>query len=148
MDTANLILLILLGISVVGNNQSVAIAVAVLLIIRLLHLYQYVPLLEKYGLQVGIIVLTIGVLAPIASGKIGLSEMTHVFTHPSTILGVVIGILVAYLGGRGLNLLTTSPLMVAGIMIGTIIGVSLLRGVPVGPLIAAGITSLILGMFK
>jgi uncharacterized membrane protein (DUF441 family) len=148
MDTVNVILLLLLAIGILGNNESVAIAVSILLVLRLIHLDRYFPLLEKYGLQVGIIILTIGVLAPIASGKIGWDQMIKVFTHPSTIFGLVVGIFVAYLGGRGLSLLSSNPLMVASIMIGTIIGVSFLRGVPVGPLIAAGIASIILGWFK
>ena len=48
----------------------------------------------------------------------------------------------AWLGGRGVKLMTHQPNIVAGLLIGTVAGVALLRGVPVGPLIAAGVLSL------
>ncbi|PJW28160.1 DUF441 domain-containing protein, partial [Escherichia coli] len=35
--------------------------------------------------------------------------------------------------------------LVAGLLLGTVVGVALFRGVPVGPLIAAGLVSLIVG---
>jgi uncharacterized membrane protein (DUF441 family) len=36
------------------------------------------------------------------------------------------------------------PTVVTGLLVGTIIGVTFFRGVPVGPLIAAGIVSVLL----
>lgn len=148
MDIANLVLLALLAIGIIGNNSSVSIAVAVLLLIRLLHLDKLFPPLEQYGLQAGVIILTIGVLAPIASGRITGSEMLRTFINPTALLAIAVGILVAYLGGRGASLMTSNPLIVTGLMIGTIIGVAVFKGVPVGPLIAAGITSVVLGLFN
>lgn len=41
--------------------------------------------------------------------------------------------------------MSTQPTVVAGLLIGTVLGVALFKGVPVGPLIAAGILSLPLG---
>lgn len=148
MDIANLLLLALLAVGVIGQNSSVSIAAAALLLIRLLNLNKLFPFLEQYGLQTGVIILTIGVLAPIATGRIGGTEMMKTFVNPSSLLAIAVGILVAYLGGRGANLMVANPLIVTGLMIGTIIGVSLFKGVPVGPLIAAGITSVILGIFQ
>ena len=60
-------------------------------------------------------------------------------------LSIAVGILVAWLGGRGVSLMSGSPTLVTGLLIGTILGVAFLGGVPVGPLIAAGILSLIIG---
>ncbi len=45
---------------------------------------------------------------------------------------------VAWLGGRWCQLMSNQPDVVAGLLIGTVAGVAMLRGVPVGPLIAAG----------
>jgi len=146
MDLTNILLLLLLAIGVMGRNNSVSIAVAILLLIRLLGVTKLFPSLEQYGLQVGIIILTIGVLSPLASGKIGKEEIIHTFTNPSSLLAIAIGILVAYLGGRGVSLMSANPLVVTGLTLGTIIGVAFFKGVPVGPLIAAGIMSLIAGI--
>ena len=38
--------------------------------------------------------------------------------------------------------MSAQPSVVGGLLIGTVIGVAFFRGVPVGPLIAAGIVSL------
>ena len=37
------------------------------------------------------------------------------------------------------------PRVVPGLIVGTVLGVAFLKGIPVGPLIAAGILSLFLG---
>ncbi|MGV8429073.1 DUF441 family protein [Pseudomonas aeruginosa] len=42
-------------------------------------------------------------------------------------------------------LMGEQPILVTGLLIGTIIGVAFLGGIPVGPLIAAGILALLLG---
>ncbi|WP_029099087.1 DUF441 domain-containing protein [Brevibacillus thermoruber] len=144
MDVVNLVLLALLALGIIGNNPAVSIAVAILLLIRLLHLERTFPFLEQYGLQIGIVVLTIGVLSPLASGKILPDTILSIFTHWQSVLAVLIGIFVAYLGGKGAALMTQNPLVVTGILLGTIIGVTFFRGVPVGPLIAAGMLAFLL----
>ncbi len=144
MDIINLVLLSFLALGIVGNNPTISIAVAILLLLRLVHFERAFPLLEQYGLQIGIIVLTIGVLSPLASGKIGPETIWKTFAHWQSILAVLIGVFVAYLGGRGAALMSQNPLVVTGLLIGTIIGVTFFRGVPVGPLIAAGILAFVL----
>ncbi|WP_134686677.1 DUF441 domain-containing protein [Brevibacillus migulae] len=144
MDITNLILLLFLTLGIIGNNSSISISVAVLLLLRLIHVDKSFVYLERYGLQIGIIILTIGVLAPVASGKITPEMIGKSFTDWKALLAIAVGIFVAYLGGRGAHLLTANPLIVTGLLVGTIIGVTFLRGVPVGPLIAAGILSLFL----
>jgi len=114
-------------------------------LLRVLNLNQAFPWLEKYGLTLGIIILTIGVMAPLASGKMSLQTIGESFLHWKSLLAIGVGLLVAYLGGRGATLMGTQPTVVAGLLIGTVLGVALFKGVPVGPLIAAGILSLLLG---
>lgn len=55
------------------------------------------------------------------------------------------GRFVSWLGGRGVTLMSSQPSLVAGLLVGTVLGVALFRGVPVGPLIAAGLVSLFIG---
>ena len=42
-------------------------------------LSKYIPILEQYGVKIGIIILTIGVLAPLVSGKIQLPDLSSFF---------------------------------------------------------------------
>lgn len=55
------------------------------------------------------------------------------------IASLVIGALVALLGRWGVDLMGEDPEVVAAMLIGTIIGVFLFKGVPVGPMIASGL---------
>lgn len=145
MDVTSLLLLGFAALGIISSNTPVAVAMVFLLLLRVLNLNQSFPWLEKYGLTIGIIILTIGVMAPLASGKISLQTIGESFLHWKSLLAIGVGLLVAYLGGRGATLMSTQPTVVAGLLIGTVLGVALFKGVPVGPLIAAGILSLLLG---
>lgn len=143
LDVSLIILFILLGLGVFSQNNTIIIAATLLIIVKVSPLNaQLMPVVEKYGLSLGILILTIGVLAPIASGKISGEVILKSFVSVKSLLAIAVGVLVAYLGGRGVKLMTDEPSVIAGLLIGTVAGVALLRGVPVGPLIAAGILSL------
>lgn len=145
MDITSLLLLGFAALGIISKNSPVTIAVIVLLLLRVLGVQQAFPWLEKYGLTVGIIILTIGVMSPLASGKISLPIIWQSFLHWKSLAAIGIGMLVAYLGGRGAVLIGGQPTIVAGLLIGTVLGVAFFKGVPVGPLIAAGILSLLIG---
>ncbi|MBY0218761.1 DUF441 domain-containing protein [Paenibacillus illinoisensis] len=145
MDMTSLLLLVFAALGIISSNTPVTVAMVFLLLLRVLNVNQAFPWLEKYGLTLGIIILTIGVMAPLASGKISLQTIGESFLHWKSLLAIGVGLLVAYLGGRGATLMSTQPTVVAGLLIGTVLGVALFKGVPVGPLIAAGILSLLLG---
>jgi uncharacterized membrane protein (DUF441 family) len=139
-----LLLLLFIALGLMANNHSVTIAACILLLIQQTPLVKYVPLIEQHGLNLGIIILTIAVLSPLISGKIKAEDLIHVLSHWRTLLAVAVGMFVAWLAGRGTHLMLNQPMTVTGLLIGTILGVAFLRGVPVGPLIAAGILSLLL----
>ncbi|MFC7394558.1 DUF441 domain-containing protein [Scopulibacillus cellulosilyticus] len=141
-----LIVIVLLGIF--SKNLAVWAAGGVLIILRLLPFDQPLTWVSQYGMKIGIAILTMGVLAPIALGKVPLSNLLNTVKSFQGISAIIIGVGVAWLGGRGAGLLTQYPYIVTGLMIGTIIGVAFFRGVPVGPLIAAGILSLFAGWLK
>jgi uncharacterized membrane protein (DUF441 family) len=145
MDYSSLILLVLAGLGIISGNSTVTIAMVILLLLRVTHFHTAFPWLEKYGLTIGIIILTIGVMTPLASGKISISQVMESFLHWKSLLAIAIGILVAYLGGRGVTLMSGQPIIVTGLLIGTVMGVAFFKGVPVGPLIAAGLLSLLIG---
>ncbi|KQN53477.1 DUF441 family protein [Erwinia sp. E602] len=144
-DLSLVILLFLAALSYFSHNMTVTIALLVLVAIRLTPLNQTFPWIEKQGVTVGIIILTIGVMAPLASGTLPSSTLLHSFLHWKSLLAIAVGIFVSWVGGKGVTLMSNQPTVVGGLLIGTIIGVSLFRGVPVGPLIAAGLVSLLIG---
>lgn len=145
IDMPSVVLLIFAALGILSNNNSITVAVVFLLLLRVMNLHQAFPWIESYGLTIGIIVLTIGIMSPLASGKITVQTLYESFFHWKSLIAVAVGVLVAYLGGRGAMLMTNQPTIVTGLLLGTILGVAFLKGVPVGPLIAAGILSLFLG---
>lgn len=145
LDPTLLILLVFAGLGIISHNSAVTIAMFFLLTVRITPLNNFFPWIEKYGLTIGIIILTIGVMAPIASGKISASTVIHSFFHWKSILAILVGVLVSWLGGRGLTLMGSQPHLVAGLLVGTVLGVAMFKGVPVGPLIAAGLLSMLVG---
>ena len=144
LDVNLLVLLVLLACGIFSQNAAVTIAAGVLIFFKLTPLSQFFPYLQQHGLNIGVIILTIGVLTPIASGKLSGETILKSFLSYKSILAIAGGLLVAWLGGRGVKLMTNQPDVVAGLLIGTVAGVAVLRGVPVGPLIAAGILSLLI----
>ncbi len=85
-------------------------------------------------------------MAPIASGTLPPSTLIHSFLNWKSLVAIAVGVIVSWLGGgRGVTLMGSQPQLVAGLLVGTVLGVALFRGVPVGPLIAAGLVSLIVG---
>ncbi|EHK89962.1 DUF441 domain-containing protein [Aggregatibacter actinomycetemcomitans] len=145
-NTIALLLVILILLGVLSHNSSITISAAVLLIMQQTLLAKYIPYLEKYGLSIGIVILTIGVLSPLVSGKIQLPGLSAFFSW-KMFVAIGVGVLVAWLAGKGVPLMGEQPVLVTGLVIGTIIGVSFLGGIPVGPLIAAGILALLIGKF-
>ncbi|NYS35538.1 DUF441 family protein, partial [Streptococcus danieliae] len=62
-----------------------------------------------------------------------------------SLVAIAVGVIVSWLGGHGVTLMGSQPKLVAGLLVGTVLGVALCRDVPIGPLIAAGLVSLIVG---
>ncbi|OOF89681.1 hypothetical protein BKG94_00430 [Rodentibacter ratti] len=139
-----LLLVILIILGIVSHNSAITISAAVLLIMQQTFLSEYIPLVEKYGLKIGIIILTAGVLSPLVSGKIQLPNLAGLLSWKMA-LSIVIGVFVAWLAGKGVSLMGEQPVLVTGLLIGTVAGVAFLGGIPVGPLIAAGMLALLLG---
>ncbi|WP_281549379.1 DUF441 domain-containing protein [Kluyvera cryocrescens] len=145
LDTTLIILLGLAALGFVSHNTTVAVSILVLIIIRVTPLSVFFPWVEKQGLSIGIIILTISVMAPIASGALPASTLLHSFANWKSLVAIAVGVFLSWLGGRGVTLMGSQPHLVAGLLIGTVLGVALFRGVPVGPLIAAGLVSLLIG---
>lgn len=111
-------LLILLGLAALGfisHNTTVAVSILVLIIVRVTPLSTFFPWIEKQGLSIGIIILTIGVMAPIASGTLPPSTLIHSFLNWKSLVAIAVGVIVSWLGGRGVTLMGSQPQLVAGL---------------------------------
>ncbi|HEY8342238.1 MAG TPA: DUF441 domain-containing protein [Calditerricola sp.] len=135
-----LVLLILIGLF--GRSPVIATAASFLLILKLTALERFLPTVERRGLELGLLFLMMSVLVPFASGKITWSDLGRFFTSPPGLLAILGGALATYLNGKGLELLRFEPELIVGLVAGSIIGIVFFKGIPVGPLMAAGLTVL------
>lgn len=135
-----LFLLLLLVIGFVAKNNSLMIAIAALGVLKLGGLdAKAFSILQTKGINWGVTIITIAVLAPIASGEIGFKDLTDAFKSPIAWIALISGMLVALLAKGGVNLLANDPQVTTALVLGTILSVSVFKGVAVGPLIGAGI---------
>ncbi|WP_202080080.1 DUF441 domain-containing protein [Caldalkalibacillus salinus] len=145
---AEFILLALVIIGLIGRSPIIATAASCLLVIRLASLHNVLVHLDERSLELGLLCLTMAVLVPFATERIRWKDMKVLITTPYGLIALIGGATATYLNGKGLDLLQADPEMIIGLVVGSIAGIVLLRGVPVGPLMAAGITVLLLQIFK
>jgi len=135
-----LFLLLLLVISMIAKNSSLMIAIAVLLVLKAGGMdAKSFSFLQSKGINWGVTIITIAVLAPIASGEIGFRDLSGAFKTPYAWIALISGMLVALLAKGGVKLLADDPQITTALVLGTILSVSIFKGVAVGPLIGAGI---------
>ncbi|ACV63171.1 protein of unknown function DUF441 [Desulfofarcimen acetoxidans DSM 771] len=137
-------LIALLVIGVFFRSNLIAAAALILLILKLVNLQFIFPYLEKRGLEIGLLFLIISILVPLASGKIDSKDIIYTLTSLPGLMAILGGALATHLNGEGLKLLQVDPAVIFGLVFGSIIGIVLFNGQPVGPLMAAGITALFL----
>lgn len=137
-----------LAAGVLGRNTLVVAAAASLIAVATLGLSSLVPMMEKYSVNIGLTLLIVGLLAPFASGRLTFQDVAQGLKGVTGLLSVAGGALAAYMCGRGLQLLEFEPEVIIGLVAGTMVGVAFLRGIPVGPLAAAGITAMFLELAR
>lgn len=147
MYSEYLMLLLILALGIIGHNTTVAYAVIIVLVLKLLGLTAMLDILSVNGLNWGIVLLLAAILVPIATGDVTIANMIDAFKSPLGVAAIVCGILAAMAGGGGVEILKDDPHIVAALIIGTIIGVCFFKGVAVGPLIAGGMTYALMKLF-
>jgi uncharacterized membrane protein (DUF441 family) len=111
-DPTLLILLALAALGFISHNTTVAISILVLIIVRVTPLNTFFPWIEKQGLTIGIIILTIGVMAPIASGTLPASTLLHSFVNWKSLVAIAVGIFVV--AGRARRYADEQPALAGG----------------------------------
>jgi uncharacterized membrane protein (DUF441 family) len=122
------------------KNQSLIVSVVFLLAMKLIfNNDKLFSIIQTKGINWGVTIITIAVLTPIATGQIGFKDLFASLKSPYAWIALASGILVALLAKNGVVLLAKDPHITTALVIGTILAVTLFKGVAVGPLIGAGI---------
>lgn len=147
MMSGEIMLVILIIVGLIGRSPIIATAASILLVLKLTSLERFFPTVERRGLELGLLFLTISVLVPFANEKVTWKDITPLFTTMFGILALMGGAMATWMNGKGLDMLRTEPHIILGLVIGSIFGIIFLRGIPVGPLMAAGITAFLYKVF-
>jgi len=147
-STENVGLLVLLVLGLWARSNLVASSAAILLAIRFTRMTFLFPLLEKRGVELGLLFLTLAMLVPFAMGQVQIRSILHTLWSVPGILAIVGGAVATNLNGRGLSMLATHNELMVSLIVGSILGIVIWGGIPVGPLMAAGVTYVLLEFFK
>ena len=128
---------LILVVALVGKNMSLIIATGVVMLLKL------IPFSAKY-----MPVISVAILIPIATGQIGFNDLFKTFKTPAGWIAVAAGIAVAILSRYGVDQLAQFPQVTVALVLGTIIGVVAFKGIAAGPVIASGMTFVIVSLFN
>jgi len=142
------VLLVLIIVGMIAKAPLIATSACVLMVIKLCNLTHYFPLIERRGLELGLLFLMLSVLTPIVKEKVVWSELKDSFFSWPGFLAFLGGILATYLNGDGLRMLKNQPELLLCLVLGSLIGITFFGGVPVGPLMAAGLAAFFLKLIN
>ena len=139
-----LILIVLLFLGIFGRSNLLVTSACILLSLRYFSLDHIVlPVLEKRGLEIGLLLLMLHILSPIATEKLTKDDLYSVASLKG-FFALAAGALATKLNGDGLNLMNTNPEIIFGMTVGTVLGILFMRGTPCGPVMAAAVTAVFL----
>ena len=148
MSEQSWILFALLMVGAIGGHQLITIASTILLLLTVFRIQPALELLEHHCLPVGICLMLIGVMLPLATGKVGLGGILGSLTNAGGLIALIVGAISAHLAARGVALWKVEPEVMIGLIVGSLLGVAFCQGIPNGPLMSAGIVAVILRLLR
>ena len=96
-----LFLALILAVAIFGKNNSLIFATVVVMLLKLLPFAQkWMETIHSKGINWGVTIISISILIPIATGRIGFKDLIDVFKSPGGWVAIGCGILVAIQIGR------------------------------------------------
>lgn len=148
MPAGQALLLFIFVLGILAKNNILASAAGILLVMKGMDLERLFIILENHAIDWGLLFLTIAILVPFATGKIQLEHIIGFLWSPAGLVTLVGGAVAALLNARGVSLLIREPDVVGAIILGSLISIVFFGGIPVGPVMAAGIASVLLQIFR
>jgi uncharacterized membrane protein (DUF441 family) len=142
------IVLMILALGVFGRNSIIVTAALVTLVLMLPPFHALLHLGADYGIRAGLALLMIAVLAELALGRVPIGNLAKELWSIDGLFAVLGGLIASWMSARGITLLAQRPQVSIGLVVGSIVAASFLGGVPIGPIFAAGLTALALGLWQ
>lgn len=144
---SSLLIVLILAMGLLARSQLLVMATIILLIIRVIDLQSVWDFLAERGLSLGLLLLILTVLLPFATDQVTIRDLKNTLISFPGLLAILAGLLATKLNGMGIDLLKIEPHLIIGMIIGSIIGIVFWGGIPVGPLMAGGLTALFIKIY-
>ncbi|MCW2278249.1 DUF441 domain-containing protein [Heliophilum fasciatum] len=144
--TVLLALVVLLGI--VARSPLTSVGAAAILLLQLMSGQTWLNWIEHRGVEIGLLFLTLAMLAPFATGKIAGADVLAAMKSWPGIIALTGGVIATHLNKQGIELLSGDPQLIIGMIVGSLLGIVFFGGIPVGPLMAGGLTALFLQLYS
>lgn len=143
-----IIFVVTIVLSFLSGNKTMSISATVILLLRLIHADKVLDIFASRGINIAILLLTISVLAPLALNRYNFGQLRDVVMTPAGWIAIGAGILVTLLGTTGVAISSTDITILLGVTLGSVLGVALFHGTPMGPLIGSGIAYCVLVVLR
>ncbi|QOS99316.1 DUF441 family protein [Brevibacterium sp. JNUCC-42] len=140
--TGLIVFILVILLSLLVKDYVLASAAGILLLIVHVGEKTWLTVIQKHAFSVGIFFLMLFLLLPFANGKASVDNIMKVFSTPTGIGAICAGFVISYIGGKGVSVLPDAPVLLIGVLVGTLIAVLFAKGLPAGLIIAAGIIAL------
>jgi len=137
-----LVVIALLGI--ISRSRVIVMASIILLIFYELKIQSFLEFFSDNGIEIGLVFLLLAILSSMVLTPLSIEKLKETLISKEGLIAVIAGLLATKFNGFGLALLSESPKLIIGIIFGSLLGISFLNGIPVGPLTASGIAALFL----
>jgi len=143
-----ILMLAIFAMGIFARNRLLTAAAACLALFSAVRFGREAQMLQPMFLNLGILFLLFALMLPLISGDVGFKEVVATVFSREGLIAIGIGVWATILGRLGVGLLQVRPEIILGITFGSIAGTAFCRGIPVGPLVAAGLVASLLSLFK
>lgn len=144
-----IILLCIITISFLAKNKPMIFAGIIVFIISFLFKDYNLKLDKNIFLNGGMTLLMIWLLMPLAETRYELSFLDiKNYINIKGIISLLSGFFVVIVAAKGFKLVSSNPSILAGVLTGSIIGVTFFGGIPVGILTGSGIAYLVIKILE
>ena len=141
-----IVIILLLGF--LAGSRVIVLASIFLLILKALHLENFLKFFSDSGIEIGLVFLLLAVLSSLLINPLDWDELKMIFVSREGIIAVLAGLTATRFNKLGLNLLNNTPRIIIGIVTGSLLGIVFFKGIPVGPMMAAGLAALLLRVME
>jgi uncharacterized membrane protein (DUF441 family) len=143
-----ILMLAIFVLGVLARNRLLTIAAACLALFSAARFGREVQCLQPFFLNLGVLSLLFALLLPLISGNVEFKQIAAAVLSREGLIALGIGVWATVLGRLGVGLLHVRPEIILGITFGSIAGTAFFQGIPVGPLVAAGLVASLLSLSR